>query len=140
MIGTLAVDGWTVKFGTAMRGRGGLRPQAPPRCTKCNSPPINGQCTNFIIIRCCTIIATALKSPVHVGDIVGDNVDRDKLSNSRCCRFVAKTGNKVDRISNKVDRISNKVDRIGDSRLCCRFVAGFSNSRLCRQCVPGLKG
>ena len=20
--------------------------QAPPRCTKCNSPPINGQCTN----------------------------------------------------------------------------------------------
>jgi len=22
--------------------------QAPPRCTKCNSPPINGQCTNFI--------------------------------------------------------------------------------------------
>jgi len=23
--------------------------QAPPRCTKCNSPPINGQCTNFIL-------------------------------------------------------------------------------------------
>ena len=23
-------------------------PQSPPRCTKCNSPPINGQCTNFI--------------------------------------------------------------------------------------------
>ena len=22
--------------------------QAPPRCTKCNSPPINGQCTNFV--------------------------------------------------------------------------------------------
>jgi len=20
--------------------------QSPPRCTKCNSPPINGQCTN----------------------------------------------------------------------------------------------
>jgi len=40
-----------------------------------------------------------------------------------CCRFVAKTG--------------NKVNRIGDSRLCCRFVAGFSNSQLCRQCVLG---
>ena len=26
------------------------------------------------------------------------NVDRDKLSNSSCCRFVAKTRNKVDRI------------------------------------------
>ena len=23
--------------------------QAPPCCTKCNSPPINGQCTNFIL-------------------------------------------------------------------------------------------
>jgi len=23
--------------------------QAPPRCTKCNSPPINGQCTNHRI-------------------------------------------------------------------------------------------
>jgi len=22
---------------------------APPRCTKCNSPPINGQCTNHRI-------------------------------------------------------------------------------------------
>ena len=24
--------------------------QSPPRCTKCNRPPINGQCTNFILI------------------------------------------------------------------------------------------
>ena len=23
--------------------------QAPPHCTKCNSPPINGQCTNFVL-------------------------------------------------------------------------------------------
>ena len=23
--------------------------QAPPRCTKCNSPPINGQCINFVL-------------------------------------------------------------------------------------------
>jgi len=57
--------------------------------------------------------------PVHTGnkvDPIGNQVDRDKLSNSSCCRFVGKTG--------------NKVDRIGDSRLCCRFVAGFGNSRL----------
>ena len=39
--------GWAVTFGTARRGLGGLRPRSlPPRCTKCNSPPINGQCTN----------------------------------------------------------------------------------------------
>ena len=23
--------------------------QTPPRCTKCNSRPINGQCTNFVL-------------------------------------------------------------------------------------------
>jgi len=45
MAGSLAVDGWAVTFGTARRGLGGLR---PARCTKCNGPPINGQCTNFI--------------------------------------------------------------------------------------------
>ena len=50
VIGTLAVDGWAVTFGTARRGLGGLGPvQSPPRCTKCNSPPINGQCTNFTL-------------------------------------------------------------------------------------------
>jgi len=51
VIGTLAVDGWDVTFGTARRGLSGLGPaQSPPRCTKCNSPPINGQCTNHCII------------------------------------------------------------------------------------------
>jgi len=31
--------------------------QAPPRCTKCNSPPINGQCTNHrIVVRCCAVL------------------------------------------------------------------------------------
>ena len=37
MIVTVAVDGWAVIFGTAI-----------PRCTKCNCPPINGHCTNFV--------------------------------------------------------------------------------------------
>jgi len=46
---TLAVDGLAVTFGTARSGLGGCDPaKAPPRCTKCNSSPINGQCTNFI--------------------------------------------------------------------------------------------
>jgi len=52
VIGTLAVDGWTVTFGTARRGLGGLRPLRGPSslcCTKCNSPPINGQFINFIL-------------------------------------------------------------------------------------------
>ena len=60
VIGTLAVYGWAVTFGTAMRGLDGLRPaQSPPRCTKCNSPLINGQCTNFIWFD------VALELPLH---------------------------------------------------------------------------
>jgi len=48
--GTLAVDGWAVTFGTARRGHGEPQTtQAPPCCTKCNSPPINGQCTDHRI-------------------------------------------------------------------------------------------
>jgi len=52
---------------------------------------------------------------VHTGnkvDRIGNRVERisnkvnhDKLSNLRCCRFVAKTGNTVECIGNKVERI-----------------------------------
>ena len=36
-----------VQYGRAWTGCGPA--QSPPRCTECNSPPINGQCTNFIL-------------------------------------------------------------------------------------------
>jgi len=53
VIGTLAVDGvdgCAVTFGYSEEGTGrGLSSPRPPRCTKCNSPPINGQCINFIL-------------------------------------------------------------------------------------------
>jgi len=50
VIGTLAVDGWAVTFGTTWGDWAELQPaKAPPCCTKCNSPPINGQCTNFVL-------------------------------------------------------------------------------------------
>jgi len=50
VIGTLAVDGWAVTFGTARRGLGGLQSRSVPSpCTKCNSPPTNSQCTNFVL-------------------------------------------------------------------------------------------
>jgi len=51
-IGTLAVDGWVVLLHLVQRGGAwaGCGPaQSPPRCIKCNSPLINGQCTNFIL-------------------------------------------------------------------------------------------
>ena len=50
VIGTLVVAGWAVTFGTARGAWVGWGPaKSPPRCTKCNSPPINGQCTKFIL-------------------------------------------------------------------------------------------
>jgi len=51
LIGTLAVDGWAVVFGTgARRSWAGYGPtQSPPCCTKHNSPPINHQWTNFVL-------------------------------------------------------------------------------------------
>jgi len=33
--------------------------RSPPRCTKCNSTPVNGQCTNFILLN------IALQLPLH---------------------------------------------------------------------------
>ena len=49
VIGTLVVDEWAVTFGTARTSLGGRSPaQAPPRCTKCNSPPINSHCGTII--------------------------------------------------------------------------------------------
>jgi len=53
VIATLAIDGWAVTFGYSEEGAlGGLCPpaQSPLCCTKCNSPLINGQCTNFILL------------------------------------------------------------------------------------------
>jgi len=50
VIGTLAVNAWAVTFGSARYGLGGLRPRPiPHRCTKCYTPPINGQSTNFTL-------------------------------------------------------------------------------------------
>ena len=43
------VNGWAVTFGMVRRGLGPWPAQAPPCRTKCNSPPINGQCTNFVL-------------------------------------------------------------------------------------------
>jgi len=51
VIGTLAVDGWAVTFGTARRA------QSLPCCTKCNNLPVNGQCTKFILFDVALIVS-----------------------------------------------------------------------------------
>jgi len=50
LVRTPAVEGWAFTFDSARRGLGGAaaRP-SPSRCTKCNSPPISGHCTNHRI-------------------------------------------------------------------------------------------
>jgi len=50
VIGTLAVDGWLLHLVQRKGALAGCGPaQSPLRCIKCNSQPINGQCTNFIL-------------------------------------------------------------------------------------------
>jgi len=54
VIGTLAVDGWAVTFGTARKGPSGCGLPSPLLAVPnviAHCPPINSQCTNFII-RC----------------------------------------------------------------------------------------
>ena len=67
--GTLAVDGWAVTFGTARRGLGGLEPPTPliavPKL--CNSPHVNGQCTNF------TLFDVALQLPLDSKGLSGQD-------------------------------------------------------------------
>jgi len=50
VIGILAYSGLLnlVQRRAGMGGHGGPV-QSPPRCTKCNSPPIYGRCTNFTL-------------------------------------------------------------------------------------------
>jgi len=58
VIGTLAVDGWAVTFGTAMRGLGGLRPrQGPSSLYEMYQPTHQLPLYQLRIIRCGTIIA-----------------------------------------------------------------------------------
>ena len=62
VIGTLAVDGWAVTFGTASRGLGGLRPRpctlllAIPNVT---AQPSTASVYQLHVIRCGTIIPSA---------------------------------------------------------------------------------
>jgi len=50
----------------------GLQPtQAPPRCTKCNSTRINGQCTNFVLFDV-ALYATSVALPMALYKYVYD--------------------------------------------------------------------
>ena len=42
--------------------------QAPPCCTKCNNPPINGQYTKFVLLLFDVATCGDLVVPVHVTD------------------------------------------------------------------------
>jgi len=42
------IQQYVTQRGGAWAGCGPSQSQSPPRCIKCNSPPINSQCTNFV--------------------------------------------------------------------------------------------
>jgi len=41
----------------------GPQPAQAPRCTKCNSPPINGQCTNHRVAN--TVLLCGFNVPIY---------------------------------------------------------------------------
>jgi len=60
VIGRLAVEGWTVTFGTARRGLGGLRPRpVPSSLYQMKQPAHQWPVYKLHIIRCGTIITCA---------------------------------------------------------------------------------
>jgi len=65
--------------------------EAPPRCTKCNSPPINGQCTNFNFSVPITVLLR--NGPL----LCGFNVGIKGLRQSQC------VGNKFSTIQENVN-------------------------------------
>jgi len=74
VIGTLAVDGWAVTFGTARTGQAwvgcGLA-QSHPRCTTCTSPLIICQCTNVILFDVAPQLPVPIKGLTAKRTVVG---------------------------------------------------------------------
>jgi len=58
-----------VRRGGAWAGWGPAH--SPPRCTKCNSPPINGQCTNFILFHVALYCICTVKGYINTESISG---------------------------------------------------------------------
>jgi len=63
-------------------------------------------------------------------DQVSDNVDGDKLPNSSCCQFVAKTSNRVDCNGNKQgDHLSGKPGNVREFDSCQGNVSDFTENQ-----------
>ena len=43
---------------------------SPPRCTKCNSPPIDGQCTNFVLFDVALQVPLPIKAWVNIVAVI----------------------------------------------------------------------
>jgi len=66
---TLCTGRWWV--GREGRGLGGAEAgQTPPRCTKCNSPPINGQCTYQLHIILCDTVPLPIEGFKYIARII----------------------------------------------------------------------
>ena len=63
---------YLVQRGGAWEGCGPA--QSPPYCSKCNSPPINGQCTNFILFDWHYNCLCPLKGHINIHCWVTENI------------------------------------------------------------------
>ena len=77
---------------------------------------------------------------VHTGDNVERTFDIRPTKSTELATMLTATSCRIQVVADLLPKPATKSTVYGDSRLCCRFVAGFGNNRLCRQCVPGYKG
>ena len=73
---------WRIKM--YLGDKAGLQPaQAPTCCTKCNSPPINGQCTNHCIDYDGPLLCGFNVAIKGLSSVASDGVSRIKLTVQR---------------------------------------------------------
>jgi len=94
--------------------------QAPPRCTKCNSPPINGQCTNhhYCIIR--RLITTESEAQYNGPLLCGFNVGIKGLIQCRlgtiCNIYIFIHHNMIERTEQRVQQKSTHTKEKNNNR------------------------
>jgi len=117
--------------------------QSPPRCTKCDNPPINGQCINhYMMVRCPSVLMWRLSSRLSISYLATIRVESMSVvpcgpfwhhnqrgyvfrgwfvsllaSYHRCCRHNASSAWTTDSDGRTVDRTWGLTPKSNTSRI-----------------------
>jgi len=104
--------------------------QAPPRCTKCNSPPINGQCTNHRIVRCFAVLMCPLRVNIVEACSVGS---RGLVVSRRTCLCPAEQNHAIYQFvahaTNSPSAVKMKLPTYIQHTCCLQLSLAFNNHK-----------